>query len=125
MDGCWCLAYGISYAAMSTQATRVVLVTGAGSGIGEATAKEFASRGWRVVASDVNVEAAKETAHEIGDGDSVAVELDVTDLDSVERGVQGALEWGQSIDALVNNAGIISPHSSSTLRPTCGSGRST
>jgi 2-keto-3-deoxy-L-fuconate dehydrogenase len=107
------LVLGVWYiiCAMSTQATRVVLVTGAGSGIGEATAKEFASRGWRVVASDVNVDAAKETAHEIGDGDSVAVELDVTDLASVERGVQEALEWGQSIDALVNNAGIISPHS--------------
>jgi 2-keto-3-deoxy-L-fuconate dehydrogenase len=94
---------------MDTQPKQVVLVTGAGSGIGRATAQEFSERGWRVVASDLDLAAAEATADSLEDG--LAVKLDVTDQASVQEGVTEALEWGQAIDALINNAGIISPYS--------------
>jgi NAD(P)-dependent dehydrogenase (short-subunit alcohol dehydrogenase family) len=57
----------------------------------------------------VNLNAAKETVAMLGD--AVAITLDVTDAGSVEQGVKESLEWGGRIDVLVNNAGIISPHS--------------
>lgn len=85
----------------------VALVTGAGSGIGRATAVEFSRRGYRVAASDLDPEAARTTTKELSD--AIHVELDVTDLDSVERGVEQTLSWGGRIDTLVNNAGVIVP----------------
>lgn len=87
---------------------RVAFVTGAGSGIGRATAVELASRSYRVVATDRDLERARETAGALADG--VALELDVREEAAVKRAVAEALEWGGAIDVLVNNAGINSPH---------------
>lgn len=87
---------------------RVAFVTGAGSGIGRATAVELASRSYRVVATDRDLERARETAGALADG--VALELDVREEAAVKRAVAEALEWGGTIDVLVNNAGINSPY---------------
>ncbi|SDT47742.1 bifunctional aldolase/short-chain dehydrogenase [Actinoplanes derwentensis] len=88
-------------------ATRIALVTGAGSGIGRAIALRLASEGACVVVSDRDTEAAGRVAAEIGGPDvAVAVSLDVTDEDAVAAAVrQGVLAFG-GIDLVVNNAGL-------------------
>lgn len=87
---------------------RVALVTGAGSGIGRATAVELGRRGYRVVATDVDEGRALETSALV-EG-SLALELDVRDVGSVEAAVAATVSWGGSIDLLVNNAGVNAPH---------------
>jgi len=87
---------------------RVVIVTGAGSGLGREYALQFAERGARVVAngrSDGNVAETVETIRASG-GQAIACVVDVTEAEAGERIVARALdEWGR-IDALVNNAGV-------------------
>ncbi|GAA1624074.1 bifunctional aldolase/short-chain dehydrogenase [Actinoplanes couchii] len=88
-------------------ATRIALVTGAGSGIGRAIALRLAAEGACVVVSDRDTEAAGRVAAEIGGPDvAVAVSLDVTDEDAVADAVrQGVLAFG-GVDLVVNNAGL-------------------
>lgn len=88
---------------MSTEG-RVVLVTGAASGIGRAVAEAFASAGDRVVVADVNRAGADEVAAEIG---GLAVTLDVTDPESVSAAVDEVAEKLGPIEVLVNNAGLV------------------
>src|SRR5262245_59880439 len=71
-------------AAMALARAARAVVTGAGSGLGRALCVEIARRGGRVVASDVNVEAARATAASLG-GEAHAVACDVTKLEEVER----------------------------------------
>lgn len=89
-------------------AGRVVLVTGAGSGLGRATAVELASCGAHVLVADIDGTGAKETVGLIGDasGSAEAIELDVADRDHVDAVVDAAFrDHGASLDGLVNNAG--------------------
>ncbi len=85
---------------------RVALITGAGSGIGRATTLAFAKAGARVVAADINGDAAQETADLIGDA-AIAVAADIADEESVARAVTAALDTYGHIDVLSNNAGVI------------------
>lgn len=94
---------------MTKQSTssRVVLVTGAGSGIGEATARRFAEAGDRVLVTDVALDAAQHVASELGDG-AHAIQLDVSDPEQWDQTVAEAEEKaGGPIEVLVNNAGLI------------------
>jgi NAD(P)-dependent dehydrogenase (short-subunit alcohol dehydrogenase family) len=89
-------------------AMAVVLITGCSSGLGLATALEFARRGDRVFASMRNVAKAgslREAAQARGLAVDV-LEIDVTDDASVQRGVAGVLTSEGQIDVLVNNAGV-------------------
>lgn len=88
-------------------ATRVALVTGAGSGIGRAIAERLAAEGACVVVADVNLEGAQQVAEALGGPDvAVAVHADVTDEEAVARLVQAsALAFG-GVDLVVNNAGL-------------------
>ena len=80
---------------------RTILITGASSGIGKATAAFFAERGWNVVATMRKPEAGAELA-----ADNVWVtRLDVLDEASIQVAVDGALERFGAIDVLLNNAG--------------------
>lgn len=78
--------------------TKTALVTGASSGIGEATAEVLAKDGWQVIVAARRVDRLKSIADRIG---GTAVELDVTDIESVTR----LAEQIDSLDLLVNNAG--------------------
>ena len=83
---------------------KTAIVTGAGSGFGKGIAMRFAKEGARVGAVDINAEAAREVASQIGHS-AFAMEADVSIDGDVSRMVQEALDrWGQ-LDILVNNAG--------------------
>ena len=87
---------------------RVVLVTGAGRGIGRAIAEAFAKEGARVVVNDINEETAKNTAEELKNlgGDAIGVKADVTDYEDVKRMVDEVKKAFGPVDILVNNAGF-------------------
>jgi NAD(P)-dependent dehydrogenase (short-subunit alcohol dehydrogenase family) len=84
----------------------VVVITGAGSGLGRRTAHAVAERGSTVVALDLDGGAAAATADELG-GDASAVQADVTDPGTVARARAEILERHGRVDGLVNNAGIL------------------
>ena len=83
---------------------KTAIVTGAGSGFGKGIAMRFAKEGARVGVIDINAEAAREVASQIGNS-AFAMEADVSIDGDVSRMVQEALDhWGE-LDILVNNAG--------------------
>jgi NAD(P)-dependent dehydrogenase (short-subunit alcohol dehydrogenase family) len=87
---------------------RVALVTGAGSGIGEASALDLAARGAKVVVADLSAESAERVTAAItkAGGEATALTVDVATPASVEAMVQAVLERYDGLDLAVNNAGI-------------------
>jgi len=85
--------------------SRVAIVTGAGSGIGRATAVRLAADGYRVTLAGRRESALKETAGLIGDSALVGV-CDVTDAEAVQAMVSTTAQTFGRIDVVVNNAGI-------------------
>ena len=84
---------------------KVALITGAGAGIGEATAKLFAREGANVIVADRNIELARRVANEIG-AQAFAVEADVAVAEQVKQMVAAGVEHFGGLDILVNNAGF-------------------
>lgn len=88
-------------------ATRVALVTGAGSGIGKAVAHRLVAEGACVVVADLNGENAATVAKELGGADkALAVTADVTDEEQITAAFRQAVLAFGGVDLVVNNAGI-------------------
>ncbi|AXG82028.1 bifunctional aldolase/short-chain dehydrogenase [Streptomyces paludis] len=88
-------------------ATRVALVTGAGSGIGRAIAHRLVAEGACVVVADLNTESAEKVAEELGGADrAVAVTVDVTSEEQIAAAFRTAVLAFGGVDLVVNNAGI-------------------
>ncbi|NUR67951.1 MAG: bifunctional aldolase/short-chain dehydrogenase, partial [Streptomyces sp.] len=88
-------------------ATRVALVTGAGSGIGKAIAHRLVAEGACVVVADLNAENAAAVAEELGGADkAVAVTVDVTSEEQIAEAFKAAALAFGGVDLVVNNAGI-------------------
>jgi NAD(P)-dependent dehydrogenase (short-subunit alcohol dehydrogenase family) len=93
-------------------AGKVSVITGAGSGIGLATARRFAAEGAKVVCADLDPEAGAKAAAEVG---GLFVEVDVTSEPQVEALYQTTVDEYGRLDISFNNAGISPPEDDSIL----------
>lgn len=96
---------------------KIAIVTGAGSGIGAASARRFATEGAAVVVADVRLRKAEEVAASINDagGHALAVAVDVADAASVAAMVDTTIRELGRLDVLFNNAGTLRPGSAVEL----------
>jgi NAD(P)-dependent dehydrogenase (short-subunit alcohol dehydrogenase family) len=87
---------------------KVAIVTGAGSGMGRASAQLFAQEGARVVCADISGDEEL-TAADIGEN-AIAVRVDVSQAEDVKRMIAAAVTTFGKLDVLYNNAGLSGPH---------------
>jgi NAD(P)-dependent dehydrogenase (short-subunit alcohol dehydrogenase family) len=90
---------------------KVVIITGAGSGMGEATARMFAREGAYVIIADINESASRTVVESITKKgqEAIAVHCDVSDEQQVKAMVKKAVVTYGKLDAAFNNAGIMTP----------------
>ncbi|GAB2511291.1 SDR family NAD(P)-dependent oxidoreductase [Paramicrobacterium agarici] len=88
--------------------SKVALVTGGGSGLGEAISKQLASEGVKVVVTDINLDSAQRVVSEIesADGTAAAVAQDTASAEDAEKVVTFAVDTFGGLNFAVNNAGI-------------------
>jgi NADP-dependent 3-hydroxy acid dehydrogenase YdfG len=89
-----------------TDTRRVAVITGASSGIGEATARALTAEGYRVALLARRADRIQALADELGDG-AIAIEADVTDRDSLVAAARRVEDELGGVDVLVNNAGVM------------------
>ena len=89
---------------------RVAIITGAGSGMGEATAKVFAAEGVKVIATDIKLDEVERVSEEIqsANGECLPLLLDVTDKSAIEECIKKCVINFNGLDFVINNAGISS-----------------
>lgn len=92
---------------------KVVLITGAASGIGYEISADFAKAGAKIVLTDINEEAVKQSAQTLKDQgfNCIGLKCDVTSEEDIKRAINTTVEMFGSLDILINNAGMqfISP----------------
>jgi NAD(P)-dependent dehydrogenase (short-subunit alcohol dehydrogenase family) len=93
---------------MISYAGKAVVLTGAGGGIGAATARLLARLGARLVLADLNLEAARAVADEIGAG-CLAIASDIAEEDDVVRLLSRTIAVYERVDVLINNAAALGP----------------
>lgn len=88
--------------------SKVAIITGGGSGLGEEACLLFAKEGAKVVVADYNEDAAKQVVSNIvkDGGDAIAIKVNVANRDEVNKMVQTVKDRYKQIDILINNAGI-------------------
>jgi NAD(P)-dependent dehydrogenase (short-subunit alcohol dehydrogenase family) len=93
------------------------IITGAGSGVGRASALHFAAHGAQVVCADIDVDKAKETAQLVGEAGGVAVPygVDVSEEDQVEAAIGAVVDHFGRLDVVFNNVGVPTPRLGSIL----------
>ncbi len=98
---------------------KTAIVTGGGSGIGQAIALVFARQGANVYILDLDVEGGKNTASKIIEegGQATAISCDVSSLESVKESISKVLKDFERLDILVNNAGIAHIGNAETTSP--------
>src|SRR3954469_1224360 len=89
---------------------KVVVITGASSGLGEATARHLAGEGAKLVLGARRLDRLQALAIKLKLGADAAAEADVTDREQVKRLVDSAVETHGRVDVVINNAGLM-PHS--------------
>ncbi|HKJ95228.1 MAG TPA: SDR family oxidoreductase, partial [Gammaproteobacteria bacterium] len=89
---------------------KVVVITGASSGLGEATARHLAAQGAKLVLGARRLDRLQAIASDLSLGNDAVVQTDVTDPDQVNRLVDCAVQTHGRIDVMLNNAGLM-PHS--------------
>ncbi len=99
---------------MPRLAAKTAFITGAGTGIGRATALAFAAEGANVAVAELNAAAGEETAHLAGPG-AIAIRTDVTDPDSIEAAIRQASAHFGAIHILHNNAGGSTPQDNTVV----------
>lgn len=102
---------------MADAAMKTAIVTGAGSGIGRATACQLAAAGWSLVLVGRNETKLTGTADLVGDAPTLIYPADVTEPGACEGAVQAAMERYERVDALVNAAGYAALASISETDP--------
>lgn len=87
---------------------KVAIITGAGRGIGEVTAKKFATEGAKVTVADLNEENVNKTVADIREmgGEAIGLLVNVTNREDVDRMIADTIKHFGKIDILINNAGI-------------------
>ena len=86
---------------------KVVVITGASSGLGEATARRLAREGAKLVLGARRLERLQTLAGELSLGDDAVVQTDVTDYEQVRHLVDHAVQTHGRVDAIINNAGLM------------------
>jgi NAD(P)-dependent dehydrogenase (short-subunit alcohol dehydrogenase family) len=86
-------------------AGKTALITGAARGIGFAFAEAYVREGAKVAIADINIERARKSAASLGEA-AIAIDMDVTKQESIDRGVAEAVEKMGRIDILINNAAL-------------------
>ncbi|MEM7525100.1 MAG: L-iditol 2-dehydrogenase [Pseudomonadota bacterium] len=84
---------------------KAALITGAARGIGRGFAEAYVREGAEVAIADIDIEAARRTAAEIGEG-AFAIHLDVTSQDSIDAAIRTMVDRSGKLDILINNAAL-------------------